>query len=533
MSGIKIEAIEKATQAQADSVEAEWKLVKAKITMTRMEMQEVVNAKQKELDALIAVQQALEIPTTSDGGLYGMWAEADTPLKNIRKLKAELAELQKEISGLKDIEDINLEEIMGISPLDLGVTFKSYENKALNTALRIHDHKVRMEELNKEQELASLESILKAYAKTADERMDLEERIYQVKKELREADLEATQKAIEDEAQALADRTAFSERWIAREKSLGNLTVQDEIDAYNRVIKYHKEYLDKIYADTRIAADEKQRIINEETQYIQDQQDKILQLQRLAVEKAVNEYIDAKKKQYETEEELENERLNAKLKALNKEYSDRQRALETANRKADLSNLYEQERKYANAATKEGQAKLADIRRQIASLKEEEVKDNLKAEHEARKEAIEQEILDNKTKYKKLNEDLEAEKSAMLASALDFAKKANRSLLDSQNEIANSLAGIIRNFDAQTTNLITSGLDKLEQLLTSYQERMNSLTLTPNVQFGTPTGSYGYGYSSAAPVTINDYGDKILSGTDEIQDYGKELVTGALNAMRG
>lgn len=533
MSGIKIEAIEKATQAQAEAVEAEWALTKAKIKMARMEMQEIINAKMKELESIIAVQRALE-ENAKGMGMAGLKIGLGSlPSQKINNLKNDIADLQKEVSGLKDLESIDLENLMGISPLDLGVTFKSYENKALNTALKIHDHKVRMEELNKEQELASLESILKAYAKTADERMDLEERIYQVKKELREADLEATQKAIEDEAQALADRTAFSERWIAREKSLGNLTVQDEIDAYNRVIKYHKEYLDKIYADTRIAADEKQRIINEETQYIQDQQDKILQLQRLAVEKAVNEYIDAKKKQYETEEELENERLNAKLKALNKEYSDRQRALETANRKADLSNLYEQERKYANAATKEGQAKLADIRRQIASLKEEEVRDNLKAEHEARKEAIEQEILDNKTKYKKLNEDLEAEKNAMLASALDFAKKANRSLLDSQNEIANSLAGIIRNFDVQTTNLIASGLDKLEQLLTSYQERMNSLALTPNVQFGTPTGSYGYGYSSAAPVTINDYGDKILSGTDEIQDYGKELVTGALNAMRG
>ena len=142
------------------------------------------------------------------------------------------------------------------------------------------------------------------------------------------------------------------------------------------------------------------------------------------MEKAVNEYIDAKKKQYDTEEELENERLNAKLKALNKEYSDKQRALETANRKADLSNLYEQERKYANAATKEGQAKLADIRRQIASLKEEEVKDNLKAEHEARKEAIEQEILDNKTKYKKLNEDSKQRRMLCWPLCFDFAKKA-------------------------------------------------------------------------------------------------------------
>ena len=191
-------------------------------------------------------------------GLAGLRAGlGNVDTGKLASLKDELEKLKDEVSRLKDIEDIDLENLLGISPLDLEGTFKSYENKALNTALRIHDHKVRMEELNKEQELASLESILKAYAKTADERMDLEERIYQVKKELREADLEATQKAIEDEAQALADRTAFSERWIAREKSLGNLTVQDEMDAYNRVIKYHKEYLDKIYADTRRTADEK------------------------------------------------------------------------------------------------------------------------------------------------------------------------------------------------------------------------------------------------------------------------------------
>ena len=206
-------------------------------------------------------------------------------LKQISKLKTELEGLNQEISGMKDLENIDLENIMGIKPLDLGTTFKSYENSALNTALRIHDHRVRMDELTKEQEISSLQSILKAYAKTADERMDLEEQIYQVKKELRDADLAAVEKAIEDEAEKLADRTAFSERWISREKSLGNLTSQDEIDAYNRVIKYHKEYLAKIQADTKIAADEKQRIINEETQYIQDQQDRILQIQKDSVDK--------------------------------------------------------------------------------------------------------------------------------------------------------------------------------------------------------------------------------------------------------
>ena len=133
--------------------------------------------------------------------------------------------------------------------------------------------------------------------------------------------------------------------------------------------------------------------------------------------------LTAKQKQYDTEEDLENDRLNAKLKALDKEYSDKERALESANRTADLNSLYEQERRYANAATKEGQDKLAEIRRQIADLKTEEAKDSIEAEKESRKAAIEQEILDNKERYKKLNEELEYEKNAMLASGYGFCKK--------------------------------------------------------------------------------------------------------------
>ncbi len=535
MSGLKIEAIEKATKAQAESVDAEWKLTQAKIKMTRMELEEVVNAKSKELAAIVAVIEANEIPTTNTGDVYGIWASVDTPVSNVRKLRKELEDLRNEVSGMKDLENIDLEKIMGIAPLDLDTKFKAYENSAMNTALRMHEHRVRMDEITKQQEIASLESILRAYAKTADERMDLEERIYQVKQELREADLEATEKAIEDEAKKLADRTSFSERWIEREKTLGNITAQEEIDAYNRVIKYHKEYLNKIIADTRIAADEKQRIISEETRYIQDQQDKILQIQKTAVEKAVNAYIDAKQKQYDTEEDLENDRLNAKLKALDKEYSDKERALEASNRAADLNSLYEQERRYANAATKEGQDKLADIRRQIADLKTEEAQDALEAEKEARKEAIEEEIEDNRTKYKRLNEELEVEKNNMLAAAMDFAKKANNELVSGQTAIANSLANVMKSFDLQSTSMITQGMEKLRKLIEGYKTIMDGISLSPNFQL---SGAGGINVNTSpgkngSTVTINDYGNKILSGIDDIQDYGKELVVGAKNAGRG
>ncbi len=536
MSGIKIDAIEKATKAQSDSVDAEWKLTQAKIKMTRMELQEVVTAKSKELEAILAVVEANQIPVTDNGNLYGIWASVDTPLKNIQKLRDDLGQLNKEIDGMKDLEKIDLKNIAGISPLsNLDASFKTYENKALDSALRIHNHKVAMEELTKEQELADLQTILKAYVKTAEERMNLEEQIYQVKQAIREKDLAATEKAIEDEAKKLADRTTNSERWISRQKSFGNLTEDEEITAYNAIIKYHKEYLAKIKADTKIAKDEKLKIIAEETTFIQDQQDKIFQIQKTAVEKATNEYINAKKKQYATEESLENDRLNKKLKALDKEYADKENALKTQERNTELDRLYEEERKYQNAATKAGQDKLKDIQNQIASLNKEATQDALDAEKETRRAAIEQEITDNQAKYKKLNEDLDTEGAAMIAASANYAKLANDEIVKGQSTIASSLKGIITNFDKETNTLITTGMENLKKLIDGYKTIMDSVSLSSNIQLaGQAAGaSKTTTTGKSSSVVINDYGNKYLTGVEDIQAYGKELVTGAENASRG
>ena len=54
---------------------------------------------------------------------------------------------------------------------------------------------------------------------------------------------------------------------------------------------------------------------------------------------------------------------------------------------------------------------------------------------------------------------------------------------------------------------------------------MDSISLAPNFQLAGAGGSnFNMPYGrTGAPVTINDYGNKILSGVDDIQDYGKEL----------
>jgi hypothetical protein len=528
-AGIKIEAIESVTSAQEDAVKAEWKVLMAEVQMTKIKVQSLLTEKAALLAVAEAERSALMGPGdvrhySRTGMPEAIRQKVEETNAAVKANKSAVDELRNSLTILDELLSSGMSDIPGIMPVNFAGIGKAYENAALESALKIHNHRMAMDELTKEQEIASLEEILRKYAKTADERMDLEEEIYRAKKELRERDLADIEKAIEDEAKKLADRTDLSERWIQRQKSLGNLTAQDEIDAYNRVIKYHQEYLDQIKADTKISVDEKKRIIEEETRYIQDQQDKILTIQRTYAEKAVNEYIEAKRKQYETERSLEDDRLNEKLKALDKEYAEKERQLDAESRKTDLESLYEQEKRYANAATREGQEKLADIRKRIADLQADELKEQWRAEKESRKEAIEQEIKDNQEKYKKLNEALETEKEQMLAAAVEYAKEANKVLTDGQNEIAASLSNVIKQFDTESASLIKQGMDKLRQLVQGYKSIMEEISLVPNINLaGAGSGTGAAKGVGSISVTVNDYGDKNINSKDEAVDYTKEL----------
>lgn len=535
-AGIKIDAIENVVKTQEDAIKAEWKMLQAEVQMTKIKVQSLLTEKAALLAVAEAERSALMGPGdvrhySRTGMPEAIRQKVEETNAAVKANKSAVDELRNSLTILDELLSSGMSDIPGIMPVNFAGIGKAYENAALESALKIHNHRMAMDELTKEQEIASLEEILRKYAKTADERMDLEEEIYRAKKELRDRDLADIEKAIEDEAKKLADRTDLSERWIQRQKSLGNLTAQDEIDAYNRVIKYHQEYLDQIKADTKISVDEKKRIIEEETRYIQDQQDKILAIQRVTVEKAINEYIEAKRKQYDTERELEEDRLNEKLRALDKEYAEKERQLDAENRKADLESLYEQEKRYANAATREGQERLADIRKRIADLQADELKEQWRAEKESRKEAIEQEIKDNQERYKRLNAELESEKEQLLAAALEYAKEANKVLTDGQMEIAESLTDVIRKFDSESSNLIKQGMDKLRNLVQGYKSIVEELSLVPALNLaGAGTGA-AKGASSIS-VTVNDYGDKNINSKDEAVDYTKELFDTAESTVR-
>ncbi len=101
-------------------------------------------------------------------------------------------------------------------------------NEALQNALRILEHKKRMDEISIQEEIAYLRNVEQLYVRNAEERMDIEERIYDAEKRLKD-------KRLQD-----------SINWINEKKALDQLSAEEEIAAWERVLKNQKNNIEAV-----------------------------------------------------------------------------------------------------------------------------------------------------------------------------------------------------------------------------------------------------------------------------------------------
>lgn len=451
-----------------------------------------------------------------------------------------------------------------------GGSSKSEKNEALEYALKLMEHSKKLNQLSLEDEITTLQQIKAAYAKNAEEIMDIDERIYSAEMEIKEnkyqksvnwinqekelgrlstqdeiaawtrvyqnqsdnieAVKEATKNLYKLRKQLLQEeideRTKLSEQWVESQKKLDSFTGINEVAAYNRMITYHKEYLDKVLKDEQISLEEKKKVQTQEESTIKDLEEKIYDIKKEYVEKSVNEYIDKKKKQFEEEENLEEERLNDKLKAIDKEYEEIESKEKARERSSDLKELKKQEKYYKNAVTKEGKEKLKSIQDEIAKIEDEQLKEKREKEKESRKEAVEKEIKDNKTKYKKMREDLETEQKQLLSAAATFTSQSNEMFSSASEILKDSLLKSMQEFDKQQNTMISEGLKKLRTFVNDYKKIASEIN-------GPSTSSSDVNSSGVKNTWIfNDNGDKYLEDGDAVNNYGSEIYSGMQNASR-
>lgn len=307
-TGINIKAIEGLILVKEREIQLEW----ANIQMKAQE------ALQEKKTAIAKVEAALSI-ADSLNRMAGSGSAATTILSRMNdeltRLRGEAAALEALVS--KEPGDIKVPSVSvapvkvgSLTNFDLGngpgvpktpkttssskkaaAAEKAYENKALDAAYKQLEHKKRLDQLTLQSELILLEQIKSKHVKTADERMEIEGRLYDVRKALGDASLE---KALKD---------------YERAKDMGKLSENDEIVRLQRIRKLYADSAeereqidDMIYEANKRKIEAEKELRKSATEYASQQ------LQAAYEDRLAREELTAEQ-QYKLQDKLLNDQI--------------------------------------------------------------------------------------------------------------------------------------------------------------------------------------------------------------------------------
>lgn len=312
---------------------------------------------------------------------------------------------------------------------------------------------------------------------------------------------EAVKKAAKTQEDAFKARRQDSSNWLQDEKFYGRLTPQDEIAGYGRI----KEYVEQYYADGVISFEEYQNQIRDIDKNIYSVRKKYLEDYVNTSIKEEEKRLTAAKEKLKEEEKSEKESFNKRKKAIEEYYSSLDLEDKQQERAEKLTKLREQEAIYQNAATKEGMDKLKSIREDISSLQKEAEK--------------EQRSIDKKKELAALDAEIEAAEVKRAERLKEIDEQYLKLDTTQQN-----LTSKISEYASTATNAIEQSVKKIQQVIAA----IGNISI-PQAG-GTQTSSER---SNTGNIILNDYGTKILNKPGDILNYGKELLTTAVAALRG
>ncbi|MDE7281624.1 MAG: hypothetical protein K2N36_07785, partial [Ruminiclostridium sp.] len=203
--------------------------------------------------------------------------------------KKEMEELQASYNRIDTlIETINNTKL-DLTAEGNGIKTTTKSASEYSQALEKLNHQKRMGQLSTKEEIAALEELGRKYVLSADERIDLEYRIYSAKKQYEEEIESARAKALQDQYTQMDNL-----------KSLGKLNAEQELEWLERIRKSYK-----MNAEERIALEIKIYNLKEELR-----QNEVSALDDLGA--AITEAL---KNQYEEQRKAEKDRINESIEA--------------------------------------------------------------------------------------------------------------------------------------------------------------------------------------------------------------------------
>ena len=421
----------------------------------------------------------------------------------------------------------------------------SYSNKRLDNYKKEIEHKKAMDQISLQQEISMYQYALKNYAKTADERMELREKIYDLNKEL-----------AQKEKDLLDQQTEDYEAYIQKQKNMHGAAydINEQTADYNKIIQMHKNYLNQIMKDERLSLDERKEIYREELQTIRDYEQQKRDLRVEQIDNTVSHLTNAITKQLEEMQEKEKKIIDENLKvieewkdaridAINEEYDTRIEAinkeLEALNKAEEQKTRDEEDAEHErkrkrleeliafehDATTKANYQKeldklIAEYQKTLDSRALEDKKEALnqqkellQEEQDSKVEAVEKEAEKQTEIYNKQLEKLEKYYESQINMAQDTAEKMLLNVEKNQNTILNLLKNYGNAYEITGQTLgeklaqgINEGIaNRIENIIQKIQDTIDNGIESKLLEFASSNYKYKAGANKPQTKTINVY----------------------------
>lgn len=458
------------------------------------------------------------------------------------------ASLQNQINVLSNLAKLSPADFKGSVTSSYTPKIASsgtYSNKRLDNYKKQIEHKKTLDQLSTNQEISMWKYALKKYAKTADERNEIREKIYELNKEL-----------AQKEKELLEQKTEDYEKYIQDQKNARGAAydITEQTADYNKIIRMHRNYLNQIMKDERLSLDERKEIYREELNTIRDYEQQKRDLRVEQIDNTVTQLTNAITKQLEDMQEKDKSFIDSQIEeveklkeirinAINAEYDAKIEAIEKELEALDKAEQQksrdeedaEYERKknrlqqlidYEHDATtkanyqKELDRLVAEYQKTLDSRALEDKKEALNAQKELlqkeqddKTQAIEDETDKQKELYNKQLEDLEDYYSKQIDKAKETAEKMLLNVEQNQDKILSLLKSYGDAYEITGQTLgeklaqgINEGItSKIENMIQRVQDTINA-GIENKIKEWT-SGMYRYEAGSNKPKTqtINVY----------------------------
>ena len=443
-----------------DSIEAERKhalavkdQVQSRLTNYGIEIEQVKNlAKAKEALAR-GFADSITVGSSDSGIRKGLYNDAYKELSAYEKAVSDIEKFEQEAKLMTSLLNNNS---YGVSSSSKSSSSKT--NKELDDSLKLLEHKKKMSKETVEgikSEITELKRIDSLYAKTNEERMDMDERIYEAEQRLNSL-------KVSNAEETYSKEESLIQHWA----KMGVYTIQQQIDMYS-----------KLYSIKQMTTEEQWSLDEQMFGLYQDALDE----QQKAIKDAYDDRIDL----IEEEAKAKKEAQQDIIKGIEEELELLDRKEDEYNYDEEMQKLEDELAYWSVRTSEEARQKVADLNKEIAEKEHDHEIDLQKQGLEDKKDvandeidAIEKAAKEEKEKweksYKLIEEAFDEHSTDIIAAAATMSKEAYKQWLDNY---VTPLQNALKNGTPEDIKGITSDMSTSESKSQIYQNAKAILDL--------------------------------------------------------